>query len=345
MSQATLTIIVPTYNRAAHLTRLLSALRSELQGLESLVEVLVSDNASTDSTPEVTTAAARDWPVLKIQRHDRNLGPDGNFLSCVPRVSTRYFWIIGDDDCPKRGVLAKVVRLLKERVPALVYMQSEWVNPVLGPDQGETVEELVFSELDVITFAKELHIWFTFISGMVVDLERLKTVLKSCPLERFNGTSLVQLGWVLPLLKTEGPFIYIKNRCVLATTDNSGGYAFLTVFCVNFPRIVNDVFGRSSQISRSIINGAVMRFLPGRIWEARQHKSGTYTKEDPWREIRREHGKSLAYWTFLAPIGKFPTWIAFLVYTSWRITNRFRIVHDSLKSKIKTQRALAAKRA
>ena len=46
-----LTIGIPTYNRAKFLRRLLEQLRTELAGLDGQVEVLVSDNASTDDTP------------------------------------------------------------------------------------------------------------------------------------------------------------------------------------------------------------------------------------------------------------------------------------------------------
>src|SRR5690349_9740053 len=110
-----LTLIVPTYNRADSLELLLRTLADECRGLAGAVSVLVSDNASTDRTPEVTRAAQAAWPELLVQRHPANCGPEENFCTGVERVESRYFWIIGDDDCPKRGVLAKIVSLLQER--------------------------------------------------------------------------------------------------------------------------------------------------------------------------------------------------------------------------------------
>lgn len=325
MPLAILTIIVPTYNRAAHLATLLAALRSELQGLESSVEVLVSDNASTDSTPEVTAAAARDWPALTIQRHDRNLGPDGNFLSCIPRVSTRYFWIISDDDCPKRGVLANVLRLLTERRPALVYMQSEWVNPILGPDQGEAVGALRVANLTSLQFSKAVHVWVTFISGMLIDKERLLTELEGYKINRFDATYLVQLGWVLPLLRSNGPFLFIADRCILATKANTGGYGLLTVFGVNFTRIVNETFGVNHPLARALIGGNITQFLPYRVWEARNPElRPAYTPESPWGALNDQLGQYWLYWLLLVPIGRFPRWFALLFYLPCRVFNRLR---------------------
>src|ERR1700761_1591163 len=109
MTRALLTIVVPTYNRRDNLALLLRALQPELAPLRESVAVLVSDNASTDGTQALTQEMQAQWPELVVQRHPANLGPDGNFASCVARVDTRYFWIIGDDDLPKRGVVAKLV--------------------------------------------------------------------------------------------------------------------------------------------------------------------------------------------------------------------------------------------
>lgn len=297
----------------------MTVLRSELQGLESLVDVLVSDNASTDSTPQVILTAASNWPSLKIQRHERNIGPDGNFLSCVNRVSTRYFWIIGDDDCPKRGVLAKVVWLLTERSPALTYMQSEWVNPIMSPDQGEQVGVLRVSDLTAQQFANVVHVWVTFISGMVIDKGRMVAALGDHNIDRFEGTSLVQLGWVLPLLKSEGPFLFISDRCMLATKDNTGGYGLLTVFGVNFSRIVNESFGTDHPLTKALIGGSITRFLPGLIWGARSTQGRTsHTTERPWGALNTELGSHWLYWLLLVPLGRFPRWLLQPFYLTWR---------------------------
>ncbi len=320
-----LTIIVPTYKRSANLAVLLQTLREETSTIGEDVVVQVSDNCSPDDTPQVVARIAEGWPALRGHRHATNIGADRNFCHCVEAVQTRWFWIIGDDDLPKRGVIAQMVGLLRERQPALLYMQSEWMNPVRNPEQGERVGTLRVSELDAESFARALHIWVTYISGMVIDRERLDLVLQAQPIDRFTGSSLVQLGWVLPLLKAQGPFIFVKDRGVLATTDNSGGYPLLTVFCVNFPRIVNDIFGKASPLSQALLGSAMSKFLPGRIWAARTSTSGAYSAEDPWKEMRHQLGDKWMYWILLMPIGRLPMYLAQPLYQSWRILNRLRI--------------------
>jgi abequosyltransferase len=319
---ALLTIIVPTYNRADKLELLLTALRSELAGLASDVQVVVSDNASSDRTPELTQAVQAEWPDLVVRRQATNVGADENFCSCVDLVRSRYFWIMGDDDLPKTGVLRRLVMLLRERNPWLVYMQSEWFAPVTGPDQGVPVDELHVHELDTAAFARRVHIWFTFISGIVINREELLRCLGDQTIRRFTGSNLVQLGWILPLLRAGGRYAFVEDRCILATKDNSGGYALLTVFGVNFPRTVKETLGASNPLTGAILRRSVLHYLPGLIWGGRGRTATRHQAESPWPGMRRELGDLPMFWLLLVPLGRFPRWLAQPFYQSWRVFHR-----------------------
>jgi abequosyltransferase len=323
-----LTIIVPTYNRADHLERLLSALHYELRGHDDDVTVLVSDNASTDRTPELTRSLQEKWPALAVQRHDDNIGAERNFCSGVARVDSRYFWIVGDDDCPKAGVIPRLLALMREHEPTLVYMQSEWLNPVTGPTQGMPVGDLQVRWLDAATFARKVHVWLTFISGVVVRRERLQEALAGEPLDRFVSTQLVQLGWIVPLLRSAEPserFAFIVDACVLATKDNSGGYGLLTTFGTNFARIVTEVLGKTSAMRRSLIDGNLAHYLPGLVWGTRSSTASRHATEDAWPGMRRQLGDRLMFWLVLLPIGRLPRWMAQPFFQSWRVYHRLHL--------------------
>jgi abequosyltransferase len=331
-----LTIVVPTYKRSAHLANLLHALREEIVNVENDVVVYVSDNCSPDDTSEIIDSVKENWPSLRRYRHETNVGSDRNFLHCLNEIETRWFWIIGDDDLPRRGVIAKVISLLRNRQPALLYLHSEWVAPALNRDRGEPVNELHFSELDALCFADRVHVWTTFISGMVVDRDRLKTSLGINSVDRFNDSSLVQLGWVLPLLNSSGPFIYVSDRCVLASQGNSGGYQLLTVFGVNFTRIVNQVFGVGHPIAQKLINGNISKFLPSLIWGTRDLRLGfRYANEDPWHALGTQLGSSYLYWVLLVPLGRFPRWLVLPLFLSWRALSRIATIGTFISLPVK----------
>ena len=102
-----LTIGIPTYNRANYLGKLLAKIMPECERLG--VEVLVSDNASTDDTAGI---AAR-FSSIRYLRNPRNLGFDGNILNLLDTAAGRFLWLLGDDDSLDVERLPEIVQLLK----------------------------------------------------------------------------------------------------------------------------------------------------------------------------------------------------------------------------------------
>jgi glycosyltransferase involved in cell wall biosynthesis len=330
-----LTIIVPTYNRAENLAFLLEALQRDCKPVQETVSVLVSDNASTDGTGEVIKAMQAKWPELRAYRHDINCGADENFCSAVDKVETRYFWIIGDDDCPRSGLVGALVELLVGESPALVYMQSKWTAQIVSAEQAKAIDGLRIEYLDSDEFARRVHVWVTYISGHVVDRSVLLRALNTNTIRRFSNTNLVQLGWILPILQSKERLAFIKDRCVLATVGNSGGYALLTVFGVNFSRIVSESLGHGSRLARLFIGRNIACYLPGLIWLARTVDGGRHHKEDPWPAMRRELNGRLLFWVLLVPLGKFPLVIAGPLFLLWKALRRIASAADRLLAHVR----------
>lgn len=94
-------IILCTYNRAALLERLFDALTRQSVG-PGAFEVVVVDDASADSTPDVCLRAAREIPGLRCIRLDANAGHAG-----ASRVGIREaegdVLLFTDDDCIPRA--------------------------------------------------------------------------------------------------------------------------------------------------------------------------------------------------------------------------------------------------
>ena len=60
------------------------------------VEIVVSDNASTDATRAAVDAACFSVAPIRYFRNDENVG-SRNFLLAVERASGEYAWVLGDD--------------------------------------------------------------------------------------------------------------------------------------------------------------------------------------------------------------------------------------------------------
>jgi glycosyltransferase involved in cell wall biosynthesis len=88
------TIAVPTYNRAAtFLPRAIAAARAQKYGN---LEILVSDNASSDDTRGFVGSLAD--ARIRYHRHAQNLGAAGNLNFCISDARGEYLLLLMDDD-------------------------------------------------------------------------------------------------------------------------------------------------------------------------------------------------------------------------------------------------------
>ena len=104
-----LTIVVPTYNRAKVLEKSLAWMRRQVEPFGSAIEVIVSNNHSTDNTQAVIDRFA-DWPQLRAVQPDQHVPAHAHFLwlgTEMPRAD--YCWMLGDDDFPLKEGLARVL--------------------------------------------------------------------------------------------------------------------------------------------------------------------------------------------------------------------------------------------
>ena len=91
------TIGVPVYNGEAHIA---AALRSLLAQTYDDLEIVVSDNASTDGTAEVVRDVAAADARVRYVAHEVNRGAGWNYNRVLELARGRYFkWAAADDVC------------------------------------------------------------------------------------------------------------------------------------------------------------------------------------------------------------------------------------------------------
>ena len=304
-----LSICIPTFNRAANLRLLLETLANELKEIQDKVNVIISNNASVDNTVSEVQHFINSFPTTCAIHQVKNLGPDENFAICVEKVQTRYFWMISDDDLPKKGVLLRIIKLLESEDTDLLYLNSEWVPKIANANDGEAINALIRKIYSRLDFTREVNVWVTFISGMIINLARLRELHPGINIRRFTGTNLIQLGWILPLLMTGNRFHIVQQRCVLATSGNTGGYKLFTVFGTNFPAILNLVCGNASCERKIIVKNLSWNYIPGLIWASRFEYPGKFTSENILKGLAPLKC-SPAYWLIMVPLAVFPRFIA-----------------------------------
>src|SRR5690348_7832467 len=105
-TDALVSIGLPVRNGAANLAGVIG---SVLAQEHSRLELVISDNASTDDTEELCRAAARADPRIRYHRQPENIGLLNNFLATMRLARGEYFRWIGDSDWIAPGYLSRLL--------------------------------------------------------------------------------------------------------------------------------------------------------------------------------------------------------------------------------------------
>lgn len=122
-----MSIGIPTYNRNVGIKKTLESIW--MQAYPNL-EIIISDNHSTDNTNEIIEGIKQDHPEIKYWRQETNIGMIPNFEFVLRQASGRYFMWVADDDNLEPRIIHKYVAFLEEH-PAYSLVSGEikyWLN-------------------------------------------------------------------------------------------------------------------------------------------------------------------------------------------------------------------------
>lgn len=113
-------ICIPTYNQSQYL---LDSVGSACQQMYLNTEVWVSDDASSDQTPEVVSELCKKYPALLTFRQPQNLGMSGNPRWILRQPKTKYIAKLDSDDLLLPNYLKVLIPLL-EKFPQAGYAHA-----------------------------------------------------------------------------------------------------------------------------------------------------------------------------------------------------------------------------
>lgn len=119
-----LTIGIPTFNRSEYLQNNINIICDYIRKLhaEDKIEILVSDNCSTDDTKrrvEEVKNTNKDVVINTIYNNE-NSGAGPNLLKVVCESKTPYVMLLGDDDYISKEYLNSVLDILSKGEPACI---------------------------------------------------------------------------------------------------------------------------------------------------------------------------------------------------------------------------------
>ena len=107
-----LSLCIPTYNRCEILDAVLSRIVCDKE-FDERVEVIVSDNCSTDATPEVVKKYSSSYPNVVYHRNPENIR-DANFEVVLSLGTGRYVKLLNDYSILKAGTLGYLLERIEK---------------------------------------------------------------------------------------------------------------------------------------------------------------------------------------------------------------------------------------
>ncbi len=99
-------VLIPVYNRPELVVR---SIRSALAQTHRNLEIVVSDNASTDSTWQVVQRLAAEDCRIRVFRNATNLGPTRNWIRALSESTGDYVKVLFSDDWLEPTCIARLV--------------------------------------------------------------------------------------------------------------------------------------------------------------------------------------------------------------------------------------------
>lgn len=222
-----LSICIPTYNRASILKKSLKLLLDQIKGYENKIELLVSNNCSTDDTERVIMDYIEQGAPINYNCHEKNLGMDGNFVYCFQSARGKYVWILGDDDYLIEGAFKQIMNILQNGNYGLVHLKTKIEN--------SNPFEII---ADKVAFMDEISYWITFISTNIVRAKYVTHV----DLKKYMGTyfTLVPVYLTAAVYGSKNAIIRFKTLDYAKDAISNGGYNIFEVFVTNYLKIIKE---------------------------------------------------------------------------------------------------------
>jgi glycosyltransferase involved in cell wall biosynthesis len=292
-----LTVAIPTWNRSFYLKQNLEQLAPQLFSVLHSVEILISDNCSTDESQDVVMGFIQQGLPIRYIRNAENLGSDMNIAQCFNEAAGQYVLILGDDDLLMDGVLPWLVERLKQQEFGVLCMRSFGFDKDFRKEYpGAIGNEIVFDEWG--QFLVEIGALVTFISACVIN----KSLLNKLDAREFCGGSLVQVHLVIRAAIAAKQSLYVNRYLIACKRNNSGGYDFSQVFVEELGRILDQYLSISAK--RSFETQMLLGYYPFYLFRQRLRQTGDV--ESVLARFKARFNDRWIYRILLQPILKFP---------------------------------------
>ncbi|MEI8300721.1 MAG: glycosyltransferase family 2 protein, partial [Chlamydiota bacterium] len=254
----TLTIAIPTYNRAAFL---IETLESIIPQMTSRVDLVISDNGSQDNTIEVVAKYQSLYPRIKLCRFSHNQGIDANIVNCLNNAFGDYVFFFSDDDLLMPESIKVILDTIDFYKPTMICLNHFcFKNHCLASRFSSFLpsENQIFAEGEL--FFKFCGLGF--LSSLILD--RMKALPETLFVKYGKECAHLDIGARIAL-KYKGPFVFLGKVSVAGRSLVSPRYHALDS-CILFPKGFYEDLAEENLLTKEgfcfFINKLLYRDLP-----------------------------------------------------------------------------------
>jgi len=273
-----LSICIPTYNRCNMLEQNLQRLLGQMT---PNVEIVISDNASTDATSQMIKRLQAAGAAISYYQNAQNLGADRNYLLSVERAQGEFCWLMGSDDMPRIGAVQATLNLLDDEHDVYLFNRRDCrcdMEPITEKSWLPSVRKRTSFRLnpqtgdgDYLALPNSLGGVFSYLSSIVV---RRDAWMKHPCKESFIGTAYSHVYVLLSVLRDGGALLYDPSALVDCRLNNdsfaASGVAKRILIDLNgYGRLRDEVMAGYPNWQEQI-NTLLIREYPARILARRR---------------------------------------------------------------------------
>ncbi len=299
---ARLSICIPTYNRSGFLKECVSSVLASVDGRESEIEIVVSDNASTDSTGDVIRAFQRAYPWIRYHRNDQNIGAERNFHLLANLAQGTNFWIFGDDDRMEREAVERVLEKIDLGYGLVICNYSVWdkAYSFMKTNDGMHIEkDQVFEDRDALLKRFNLHL--SYISSVVISKAAFVDATRDEYWEFIDCGFSYMYAVYAGFAQASGPAAYIAAPIVCNRSENSGDYDWYRYFVAGSSMIFDALQGKGYAMDaifhakhRALADFVIPHMLYMKLRDDYDHKKA-------FNLMYRHFGSDWLFWTMCLP--------------------------------------------
>lgn len=220
---------IPTYNRCEILDKTLKSI-VEQAAFDQRVEIIVSDNCSTDNTKNVVAKYQKKYNNIIYHCNEENI-LDENFAKALSLGNGKYLKLMNDTVMLKEDTIIKYLDIINKNIDekqCIFFYENNFRH---------SFEEVRCSNINQLINTTSFYIgWVANFGAWKVDFDNLNKK------NRYSFLQWLQMDWTLRLCENKDSVFFFDNRLESQLLKKKGGFNFFEVHVDNYLFVLQPYF-------------------------------------------------------------------------------------------------------